>query len=246
MVGPFTANENGMELIRMQNLMCVPPRYVPILLGRLLTPREVYVHLGRAIQADRLEVDCGPLLGYLWAACTLQTGALVPVVQRPLAPVLRVDATLYNHIRENIVYRNFPRLQEPSHLEPGQQVARAIRELVMEHRATRAEAQARCLEDAITTPEGKWGTSLQLLVQLTQEGPQPTFPQFWLDLAAAPKRFKCTTISWAMDTTTADLGLALDLVPIITPALMGKLMAFNFGHSNSNELEYGIHLFTIG
>ena len=94
----------------------------------------------------------------------MPTGALIPAVQHPAAPVLRVDDTLYNHIRDHIVHRDFPRLLEPSFVEPGQQVARAIGELVTEHRATRAVAEARRLEDATTTPEGKWGASLQLLV----------------------------------------------------------------------------------
>ena len=245
-VGPFAVNENGTELIRTRNVMCVPPRYVPILLGWALMPREAYERLGGAIRADGLEADCGPLLGYLRAACTLPTGALIPAVQHPAAPVLRVDDTLYNHIRDHIVHRDFPRLLEPSFVEPGQQVARAIGELVTEHRATRAVAEARRLEDATTTPEGKWGASLQLLVCLTQEGPAPTLQQFWLHLAASPKRFEGTTISRATDAVAATLGLAPDLAPIITPALVSKITAFQFGHTNGDELEYGIHPFTVG
>jgi hypothetical protein len=236
-VGPFAANENGTELVRTRNLMCVPPRYVPLVLGRLLTPRDAYLRLSGAIRADGLEAACTPLLTYLRVACTLQTAALVPAVQRPAALVLRVDATMYNHIRDSIVFRDFPRLQEPSHVEPGQQVARAIGELVTEHRATRAEVQARRLEDATTTPEGKWGASLQLLVCLTQDSEQPTLPPFWLDLAAAPKRFESTTIARATDATAAVLGLAPDLAPIITPSLTGKITSFSFGHTTSDELE---------
>jgi hypothetical protein len=97
------------------------------------------------------------------------------------------------------------------------------------------------------TPKEKWGTSLQLLVRLTQEGPHPMLPQFWLDLVAAPKRFECTMISQATNATTADLGLVPDLALIIIPVLAVKIMSFNFSHSNSNEfLEYGIHPFMVG
>jgi hypothetical protein len=83
-------------------------------------------------------------------------------------------------------------------------------------------------------------------VRLTQEGAQPTLPPFWLELASAPKRFECTTIARATDATAALLGLAPDLAPIITPALTTKITSFSFGHSNSDELEYGIHPFTVG
>ena len=65
MVGPFTANEVGTKLIQMQNLMCVPPPYVPIMLEQTLTLREAYTRLGGAIQVDGFEVDCTPLLAYL-------------------------------------------------------------------------------------------------------------------------------------------------------------------------------------
>ena len=82
MVGSFAANENGTDLIRTHNLMCVPPHYILILLGQVLMPREAYVHLGGgAIRMDGFKGDCEPLLAYLQAACALQTGALVPTVQ---------------------------------------------------------------------------------------------------------------------------------------------------------------------
>jgi hypothetical protein len=64
-VGPFVANEVGTEIIRTRNIMCVPPRYIPILLGQMLSPREAYTRLGGAIRADGFEGDCAPLLAYL-------------------------------------------------------------------------------------------------------------------------------------------------------------------------------------
>ena len=168
-VGPFAANEVGTELVRTRNVMFVPPKYVLIVLGQTLTPRQAYQRLGGAIRADGFEGDCAPLLTYLRAACTLPAGQLLPAVQRPAAPVLRVDESLYRHIRDEIVLRDFPRLREPAALEPGMHVAQAIGELVNEHRATRADAAARRLEDANNdTPADKWGPSLELLEQLAQ------------------------------------------------------------------------------
>jgi hypothetical protein len=107
-VGPFVANEVGTEIIRTRNVMCVPPRYVPILLGQALSPREAYTRLGGAICTDRFEGDCAPLLAYLRAACTLQTVQLVPSIQCTAAPVLRVDPLLFAHIRDSLVHRDFP------------------------------------------------------------------------------------------------------------------------------------------
>ena len=108
MVGPFVANEVGTEIIRTRNVMCVPPRYVPILLGQMLSPREAYTRLGGAIRADGFEGDCAPLLAYLRAACTLQMAQLVPSIQCAAAPVLRVDPPLFAHIRDSLIHMDFP------------------------------------------------------------------------------------------------------------------------------------------
>jgi hypothetical protein len=64
-MGTFVANEVETEIIPMRNVMCVPPCYVPILLGQMLSPREAYTRLGGAIRANRFEGDCAPLLAYL-------------------------------------------------------------------------------------------------------------------------------------------------------------------------------------
>lgn len=70
LVGLFAAGEVGTELICTRNIMCVPPKYVPILLSQALTPWEAYLHISGAIWTDGLEANCGSLLAYLWAACT--------------------------------------------------------------------------------------------------------------------------------------------------------------------------------
>ena len=60
LVGPFAGGE--VRLILTQNVMCMPPKYVSILLGQGLTLREAYLWVCGAIQADGNEADCGPLL----------------------------------------------------------------------------------------------------------------------------------------------------------------------------------------
>ena len=82
-VGPFAANEAGTETIRTRNVMAVPPKYIPIVLGQHLTPREAYTRLGGAIRDDGQEVNCANLLSFLRAACTIPTAGMVPTIQRP-------------------------------------------------------------------------------------------------------------------------------------------------------------------
>ena len=137
MVGPSAANKVGMELIHTPNVLFLPPQYIAIVvLGQNLTPREAYLRIGGAIRANDLELHCSPLLSFLRAACTLPTGQPVPVLQRAAATVLRADAALYRHIWDNVVLWDLPGLQQPEMLEPSLHMARAIVELVVEHRAT--------------------------------------------------------------------------------------------------------------
>jgi hypothetical protein len=226
--------------------MAVPPKYIPIVLGQRLTPREAYTRLGGAIRDDGQDVDCANLLNFLRAACTIPTVGTVPTIQRPPAQVLRVDEALYRHLRTNIVLRDLPSLQESNLLEPSLHVAQAINELVSEQRATRADTLARRLEDASTTPEGKWGPSLEIILRLTHSASAAALPPLWKDLAAATKRFEATAITRSIAATALLMGVAADSAPIVTPSLAAKLVTFNFGHPNSDDLNEGIHPFTVG
>jgi aromatic ring hydroxylase len=87
---------------------------------------------------------------------------MVPTLQRMASTVLRVNEALYQHIRTNIVLWDLPQLQESNLLEPSMHVAQAINELVIEQHATRADTIAHRLEEASTTPEGKWGPALEI------------------------------------------------------------------------------------
>jgi hypothetical protein len=42
------------------------------------------------------------------------------------------------------------------------------------------------------------------------------------------------------------MGVAADVTPIVTPSLAAKLVTFSFGHPNSDDLNEGIHPFTVG
>jgi hypothetical protein len=125
-------------------------------------------------------------------------------------------------------------------------VAQAINELVMEQRATRADALAHRLEDASTMPEGKWGPALKELLRLTHTATAAMLPPLWKDLAAATKRFEATAIARAIAVMALSMGASADVSPIMIPSLAAKLVTFSFGHPNSNDLNEGIHPFTVG
>ena len=41
-VGPFVTNKAGTEIVHTRNVMAVPPKYIPIVLGQRHMPREAY------------------------------------------------------------------------------------------------------------------------------------------------------------------------------------------------------------
>jgi hypothetical protein len=104
-VGPFVANEAGTEIVRTRNAMAVPPKYIPIVLGQRLTPREAYTQLGGAIRMlEGQEADCANLLTFLRATHTIPTGGdddpSYPEASLH-GPTCRQE--LYCHLRDNIV-----------------------------------------------------------------------------------------------------------------------------------------------
>jgi hypothetical protein len=68
----------------------VPPRYIPIVLGRRLTPRELWTQLGQVIIADGNEISCAPLLAWLRLSCS----TVLDPADDPANPVLPVHSPL--------------------------------------------------------------------------------------------------------------------------------------------------------
>jgi len=67
-LGPYPAGTADTEVVRTRISVWIPPRYVPLVLGAHLSPKELWETVGQAIIDDGLEAACKPLLDYIRAA----------------------------------------------------------------------------------------------------------------------------------------------------------------------------------
>ena len=70
MMGPFVDTQAGVTTITTRKIMYLPARYVALLIGRVLTPRQAWDELGGAIRSEptQIQLDLAPLMNWLKAA----------------------------------------------------------------------------------------------------------------------------------------------------------------------------------
>ena len=117
------------EEIATRYLVQVPPAYVHLVVGRKLTPREVWEELVGAIRLDGREEDCRHLVNWARVALTLRTaddghaGPPQPPVNclgnvTEALPPLAVDAALQQH-RWDLLSRDLPALDPAARRRRG-------------------------------------------------------------------------------------------------------------------------------
>jgi hypothetical protein len=70
LLGPFEDKDALIRPSRRRHLMYVPPKYVPIVANRRLTPKESWFELVGTIRADGAEEDCMELIDWCALAAT--------------------------------------------------------------------------------------------------------------------------------------------------------------------------------
>ena len=81
---PLAEGSADSEQLNTRRLVQVPPKYVEIVLGRSLSPRQLWAELGGAIINDTNEVACSHLLDWMRVAVTTRGNANQP--ENPFPP----------------------------------------------------------------------------------------------------------------------------------------------------------------
>ncbi|MGH7954648.1 MAG: hypothetical protein ACREOZ_01680, partial [Gloeomargaritales cyanobacterium] len=128
------------ESIKTRYMMYVPPKYVPLLLGRHLTPMETWECVGNAIIRDGNGQACEPLLNWLRVSgAPTVRGDIATCLPRPRIPF--PDERLTAH-RWKLVCNDLPALAitagiatatEPAQGEHAQQMERLLGELIRQN-----------------------------------------------------------------------------------------------------------------
>jgi hypothetical protein len=248
LLGPFLAADANIRQTRTRVFAFVPPRYVPIVAARRLTPRQLWLELVGAIRGNGDENTCGELVNWVVHALTRQNPGAPSSVRRPPLLVPLADASLRAH-RRSLLHTQLPGLATPVQVEAAAAttalLANFVGQLVDEQRQSRLDQKARAEESrAPKTPTAYWGESgCAMLCAMCDVEFEDLLPNLWIRLASAGKRDRIAIEQSLLDAARS-VG-NVDGGPSATPELTKKLVSLRFGGDNIDDLSEGIQPFSL-
>ena len=244
LLGPFNANDAGVDVIRARYTCFVPPVYVPLFLANPLTPREAWDIVYSQIVTDNKEQMCNPLITFLRCAITLPGPNLNPViaVALPIAPL--ADTILFDR-RRSIIESDFPALN--THLAQLQQtqIAGQLGLLVTENRAARqADASRRLLEKNKPPSQFLGPVGSIRLMRYCQIATVQQFPTFWVDLARNPKVQHLHILQWEIN-RIKEIVNEPDLDFIATAPLLESCKSLMWEMTHPDAVSTGLNVFGL-
>jgi hypothetical protein len=247
LLGPFADNDANTRQCRTRRLMLVPPQFVPIVVSRRLTPRQLWTELAATIIATDAAEACAELMDWLvMAGCRPAAAApsslIMPMPHPPLA-----DATLIQH-RRSLLLRLLPGLAAPPATGLGDpntaRMADFVGQFLEDRREARDETNRRLADArAPKTVSQFWGDESCIRLCITcGVSSEEDLPPLWPALAAAGKkdRLAAERIIQAVACATG----AVDQAPIVTPELVKNLVGLRFG-DDLDDLAEGIQPFAL-
>jgi hypothetical protein len=225
-----------------RHMMLVPPRYVPLVINRRLSPRQLWVELSTAIRNNDDEVACAPLINWMKHALTRHNTG------RPTAssvPPLAHEALI---IHRNEFLMRLLTGSDPSRATGDPNAARMsnyIRDAMGEQRIARNEQRYRYeASRAPKSPSQYWpAESCADLMLLCGVEHEDALPELWRMAASAGKRDRIA-FDRAVQNTARRMA-AVGAAPVVTPDLAKRLMGLMFGGSDPDDLSEGIQPFSM-
>jgi hypothetical protein len=246
LLGPVAAAEPGSSAIMTRHLMLVPPCYVPIVINRNLSPRQLWDELASTIFDNGDKNTCEPLLHWiLLAGSRHEASSPSPVLRAAIVPPL-MDAVLSRH-RKEILRRLLPDLDpaRPSADPNAIRMTNYLGQVVAEQQATRADQRAR--SDAARAPRLPSSyfpeASCARLMFLCGVAEESNLPELWRLLASAGRRDRLA-IDQAIQATADRKGMS-NRGPIITPDFARRIAQLSFAGHNMDNLGEGLQPFAM-
>jgi hypothetical protein len=146
-----------------------------------------------------------------------------------------------------MVQRDLPNLGRGPAPGGGLAVATHLGELVADLHQNRLDDEACRALDSTCTPEKYYGAvGVAKLLHICQVTTAAELPQFWINLASAPKKQDLVTIQQAFDHIANNmLNMPGTCIPVMLD-IAGKLRSLAFEMMDEEDLTMGIHPFTFG
>ena len=246
LLGPYTSNDAGTEPVVVRNLIFVPGPYVPLVIGNDLTPRELWVRLAGAIQADQRETACRPLLDWLRVAVT-DPGAGASAVGTAVPAVIAPDPPLAA-MRHQILSVDLPDrdgVQQVTHTLANT-LTRAVNQF--DQRTQLMQQQATAATTAATTPRvvlpaEKWPTTIASAYKICGCTDDTGLPPSYFVLARAAKGQERQTLQGLYDARVGSGDSVARVAPTCTAEIARNQMQLRQHTADRRDLVGGVTIF---
>lgn len=245
LLGPYTANDAGVDTIRARRSCFVPPAYVPLFLANPLSPREAWNVVYAQIVTDNREQMCLPLINYLRCCLTIPTAAIPDPCTAVVPPVAPLPDDILSNRRRTIIENDFPALNiQLVHLQQTQ-IAGQLGLLVTENRAARqAEAARRLLEKNKPPAQFLGPVGSIRLLRYCQIANATQFPTFWVEIARNPKSQHLHLLQWEIN-RIKDIVNEPDLNFIATAPLLESSKSLLWEMTHPDAVNTGLNVFGL-
>jgi len=249
---PPADDDADSSLVNTRQLMCLPARYVPLMLDPAgYTLGQTWNILYQAIvDADDLQT-CQVLVNWLRVAST-STMTQVPGLRNVVGPsTLNVtlnapiaDGVLINH-RLNLLRQVLPALFRPSNPFEAAitQMAVAVTENTNDNRVAREQKAAAATAPKL--PSDKFGVTLPMLLEYLNIADEGNLPDLWHKLAECTKRQEFHVICEQLQLYARSPQAFTTSLPVVSAKLAQDIINFNFVGDTLDDIKTGLQPFVI-
>jgi len=246
---PPAGDEEGI-IVNTRQLMCLPARYVPLILNPAgYTLRQVWETLYPAIVDNDHLQTCAPLIRWLQVA---STGTTVPNQPNNLT-ASRLDLTLTAPIADDVLIKHrllllkqvLPILFRPANPYEAAitQMAVAVTENTNHSRLAREQKAATAAAPKL--PSDKFGLTLPLLLEYLEIPEEQNLPELWHQLANCTKRQEFFVLSDQIQVYSRSPHAFNTSIPVVFAKLVQDILSFQFVSKTLDDLKTGLQPFVI-
>ena len=241
--------ESNYDEVHTRYAMCVPPKYVPLLLGKRLSPREGFLLLERATRENDDEEAMQPLIDWLRVSLTrgnaaAETPSPVTLPASPSVPM--VTPELAERL-QRLVKGDLPAWQQTSapsitrELPAAQPTQQQQLEQLLLTQLLRQQG-AGISGETTKMPSSHFKGTINLLLRLTSKSDESDLPEIYHRWANSNKKEFRAVLQEVFDQNAILLGLP---EPVATADLALTISTLKFASADEDDLEQGLQPFAV-
>jgi hypothetical protein len=254
---PLAAGAQDTETLDSRFLVQIPQAYLPMLLTRQLTPRELWEQVVMAIIAEGKQQACEVFITWARVALVLRpdptdpTNFLAPAncmgLARTSFPTIAVDAALQHH-RWSVLVQDLPAL-DPQRLSQSDQVLAVLAALRQDRAAERAaDAATATAAKQPKLPSEVFPMTVPVWMLACGVANERSLPALYHHWTQATKGERRAVFVRLLEQRASEAGAATTLVPVVSKELLETVLLGKFAPAvyEADDLRVGLQPFSCG